>query len=84
MAFFEKVLKKEEGVDIEEFLNNLDEVSEESMYEDAEAFVKPIVLESDKECDVVLEELKKGNFILLNIANLAKRNTIKLRIWWAR
>ena len=72
------MLKKNDDVDIEEFLNNLD-VEEETMYEDADAFVKPISLQNDTDRDLAIEEVKKGNIILLNIADLSKRNAIKLR-----
>jgi len=65
-------------VDVEEFLNNLD-VQEESMYEDADALVKPFVLTKDQDVDVVLNEIKQGNFVLLNIADLNKRNQVKLK-----
>lgn len=78
MAFLDKLLKKQGGVDIEEFLNNLD-VEEESMYEDADAYVKPIIVQSDADIAAVTDELKKGNILLLNIGDLAKRNAIKLR-----
>ena len=78
MGFFEKVVGKKEELDIEEFLNNLD-VEEEAMYEDADAYVKPLNLQNDTDKDLVLEELKKGNVILLNIADLSKRNQLKLR-----
>lgn len=72
------MLKKNEDIDIEEFLNNLD-VEEETMYEDADAFVKPISLHNEGDRDLAIEEVKKGNIILLNIADLSKRNAIKLR-----
>ncbi len=65
-------------MDVEEFLNNLD-VQEESMYEDADALVKPFVLTKDQDVDVVLNEIKQGNFVLLNIADLNKRNQVKLK-----
>jgi len=78
LAFLEKVFKKKEEVDVEEFLNNLD-VQEESMYEDADALVKPFVLTKDQDVDVVLNEIKQGNFVLLNIADLNKRNQVKLK-----
>ncbi len=78
VAFLEKVFKKQDEFDIEGFLNNLD-VEEEAMYEDADAFVKPISLERDTDKDLVVEEVKKGNIILLNISELAKRNAVKLR-----
>ena len=78
MAFLEKVFRKEEDVNIEEFLNNLD-VEEENVYEDADALVKPVNLARDQDIEVVLNELKQGNFLLLNIGELKKRNAVKLR-----
>ncbi|MFH1586248.1 MAG: cell division protein SepF [Candidatus Diapherotrites archaeon] len=74
----EKLIGKKDEIDIEEFLNNLD-VEEETMYEDADAFVKPISLQGDEDRDLIVEEMKKGNIILVNIADLAKRNAIRLR-----
>ena len=74
----EKVLKKREGIDIEEFLNNLD-VEDETMYEEADAFVKPITLSTAEDAQVVVSEAKQGNIILLNIGDLSKRNAIKLK-----
>jgi len=78
MAFLDKVLKKEEEIDIEDFLNNLD-VEDETLYEDADAFVKPLNLEKSEDVEIVLNETKAGNIILLNIEILAKRNAIKLK-----
>jgi hypothetical protein len=78
MAFLQKVLKKSEEIDIEEFLNNLD-VEEEAELEDADAYVKPISLEKEEDTLTVIEEAKKGNIVLLNIGDLAKRNALKLR-----
>lgn len=79
MALFEKVFKKKgDEIDIEEFLNNLD-VREEDLYEDAEAFVKPVILDRQEDADLVIDEAKKGNIMLLNIENIVKRNPIKLR-----
>lgn len=67
-----------EELDIEEFLNNID-AEDENPYEDAEAFVKPVSLQSDTDKDAILEEAKAGNILLVNIADLSKRNAIKLR-----
>lgn len=78
MAFLEKVFRREENMDMEELLNNLD-VEEENEYEDADALVKPFQLAADKDVDVVVGELKQGNFVLLNIGELKKRNIVKLR-----
>lgn len=78
MAFLEKVLRKEEGIDIEEFLNNLD-TEDENIYEDADAFVKPMALNGDEDIENILKESKQGNIVLLNIEGLSKRNAIKLK-----
>lgn len=78
MPFLENVLGKRDEVNIEEFLNNLDE-EDDSLYEDADAYVKPIALQGEEDSTMAIEELKKGNFILLNIGDLSKRNAIKLR-----
>jgi SepF-like predicted cell division protein (DUF552 family) len=78
MAFLEKVFRKEEEMDMEEMLNNLD-VEEENTYEDADALVKPVNLVGDKDIDVAMNELKQGNFVLLNIGEMRKRNAMKLR-----
>src|SRR3989338_1279630 len=79
MSFFEKVFsKKAEDGQIEDFLNNLD-VSEESMYDNADALVKPMSLSEDSDVSKAVEEIKKGNILLLNIADIQKRNALKLR-----
>jgi len=78
MAFLEKVLKKEDSIDVEEFLNNLDE-DDETLYEEADAFVKPMVLLKDEDTETVLNEAKQGNIVLLGIDDMSKRNAIKLK-----
>ena len=79
MSLMKKLLgKSKEEVDIEEFLNNLD-VSEEEMYDDADAYVKPIALKADTDLKLVAKELKDGNIVLLNVSSLVKRNPIRLK-----
>ena len=78
MGLFKKVMTKDEGVDIEDFLNNLDEVEEES-YDDADAFVKPMDLVVDSDVEAIMNEAKQGNIVLMNISDLAKRNALKLK-----
>lgn len=79
MAFLEKLVgRREADLDIEEVLNNM-EVSEDNVYENADALVKPIVLNTDQDAAMVIEEAKKGNIVLLNIADISKRNALKLR-----
>lgn len=78
LSFLENVFKKEESIDIEEFLNNMD-MEDETLYEDADAFVKPLTLSQDADVDLVLEEARMGNIVLLNIEPMAKRNALKLK-----
>lgn len=78
MAFLEKVLKKNDEIDIEDFLNNLD-ADDETLYEDADAYVKPLTLATDADIEVIVNEAKAGNIILLNIGDLSRRNAIKLK-----
>lgn len=79
MGLFDKVMsKKEEPVDLEEFLNNLDEVEDEK-YEDADAFVKPMDLVVDADVNSIVTEVKSGNLVLMNISDLSKRNALKLK-----
>lgn len=78
MSFFNKVMSKKDNVDLEDFLNKLDEVQEET-YENADAFVKPMDLVVDADADAVIKEAKQGNLVLLNIADLQKRNKAKLK-----
>ncbi len=78
VAFVHKVFKRDDGIDIEEFLNTLD-VEEETMYEDADAFVKPMTLVTQEDANAVVHEAKEGNIVLLNIGGLAKRNVVKLK-----
>lgn len=70
--------KKEEPVDLEDFLNNLDEVEDEHI-EDADAFVKPMDLAVDADVTAIVNEAKSGNLVLVNIADLSKRNAMKLK-----
>jgi len=79
MAFMEKLLSrsKKDSVDIEEFLNNLD-VAEEEM-ENADAYIKPIILKADTDLKVIAKELKDGNTVLLNVVEVAKRNPVRLK-----
>lgn len=78
MGFFNKVMSKPESVDLEEVLNNMDQIEEES-YENADAFVKPMDLIVDADATAVINEVKAGNIVLVNIVDLKKRNATKLR-----
>lgn len=78
LSFFEKVMKKEDDVNLDEFLNTLDQVEEET-YENADALVKPLDLNTDVDAEAIIREVKQGNLVLANIADLNKRNKAKLK-----
>jgi len=78
LGFFDKVIKKESSVDLEDFLNNLDQVQEET-YENADALVKPLDLNTEVDAEAIVREIKQGNLVLANIADLNKRNKGKLK-----
>ena len=65
-------------VDVEDFLNNMN-VEEETVYEDADAYVKPVNLREAGDVQVVEKELKDGNLVLLNVEDMQKRNAKSLR-----
>ena len=41
--------------------------------------MKPLTLATDADTDMVLNEAKAGNIVLLNIGDLSRRNAIKLK-----
>ncbi|MCX6801001.1 MAG: cell division protein SepF [Candidatus Diapherotrites archaeon] len=77
MGLFNKVMSKQDS-DIEEFLNTIDEEPEEN-YEDADAFVKPMDLISEADATAIIKEAKSGNIVLVNIDDLSRRNSVKLK-----
>jgi hypothetical protein len=79
LGFFDKVMKKDSSsIDLDDFLNNLDAVQEET-YENADALVKPLDLNTDVDAEAIVREVKQGNLVLANIADLNKRNKAKLK-----
>ncbi len=79
MAFLEKVFRRTDDLDMDEFLNRLDTEEEDDVYADARALVKPIELTNEKDVESVVREVQTGNFVLLNIGDMRKRNLAKLR-----
>lgn len=80
VGFLKNVFQSEttSEIDIEDFLNNLD-VEEEAEYEPADAYVKPMALSGDEDAESVIQEVREGNIVLLNISALSKRNAMKLK-----
>lgn len=78
VGFFNKVMARNDSIDLEDFLNNMDAVEEES-YENADALVKPMDLNNDADAELVIKEVRRGNLALVSIADLNKRNKAKLK-----
>jgi len=78
MGFLGKIKGKSE-VDIEDYLDTLGLEEGDLLEEHADMWVKPYALEQVIDLEKVIDELKNGNIVLLNIEPLYKKNTIKLR-----
>jgi SepF-like predicted cell division protein (DUF552 family) len=71
MAFLDKMFSKKEEIDLDEFLNNMDV---DEIPEDIDFYVKPISLQSNNEVEIVINELKEKNIIILDVEGISKRN----------
>ncbi|NPA86953.1 MAG: cell division protein SepF [Candidatus Diapherotrites archaeon] len=69
--------RKREEIELDEFLASLEEGEE--ILEEAKMYVKPMQLLSQKDYDVVISELEKGNIVLLNIRPMASRNMMMVK-----
>lgn len=76
MALFEDMFSSKSGIDIDDFLNNM-EVEEEP--EDIDFYIKPITLQTNSDIETITKELKARNIVLLDIASLSKRNPKKTK-----
>ncbi len=78
MGLLDAILgKREEEIELDEFLASLEEGEE--MLEEAKMYVKPMQLVSQKDYDAVIQELEKGNIVLLNIKPLAAKNMVLVK-----
>lgn len=76
MAFFDNIFSRREELDVDDYLNNM-EVDEEP--EEVDFWIKPISLQTNAEVEEVVRELKERNIVLLDIANLSKRNAQRVK-----
>ena len=73
-------ISKDQDVDnIEEYMDSVDMDNVDVLHEAADFYVKPISLESESDVNVVMDELKQKNLVLLNVSGM-KRNTAKLKM----
>ncbi|MFN3910208.1 MAG: cell division protein SepF [Candidatus Anstonellaceae archaeon] len=64
---------------IEDFMDSAEMENVDVLHEAADFYVKPISLESEQDINLILDELKQKNILLLNISSL-KRNEAKLKM----
>lgn len=77
-----KSLGMSKGGDVEnigEFMDTMEMESVDVLHEAADFYVKPISLESESDVNVIMDELKAKNLILLNVSHM-KRNAAKLKM----
>ncbi len=82
MGIFEKIgkgLGMGKELNIEEYMNTVEMENVDVLHEAADFYVKPIALESENDLNVIQEELKARNIILLNVSPM-KRNAAKLKM----
>ena len=84
MGIFEKVSKglgMSKEMNIEEYMNTVEMENVDVLHEAADFYVKPIALETENDVNVIMEELKAKNIILLNVAPMSKQpNKLKQTI----
>ncbi len=84
MGIIEKItrglgLNKE--MNLEEYMNTVEMENVDVLHEAADFYVKPVALESEKDVNVIMEELKAKNIILLNVSPMSKQpNKLKQTI----
>lgn len=82
MGIFEKITKGlglSKEMDIGDCVNGIEMENVDVLHEAADFYVKPLPLESEADVNIIMEELKARNIILLNLSPL-KRNTAKVKM----
>ena len=81
MGVLEKLSKGlglSKDMEIEEFMDTVEMENVDVLHQAADFYVKPVALESEADVQVIMEELKNKNIILLNVSPMAKQ-TNKLK-----
>lgn len=71
--------KSTEVEKIEEFMDSAEMENVDVLHEAADFYVKPLSLDSEQDINLILDELKQKNILILNISTL-KRNEAKLKM----
>ena len=75
MGIIEKLassLGMSKGIDLEEYMDTVEMEEVDVLHEPADHYIIPIALEREDDTTVIMEELKKGNIVLLNISRMTK------------
>lgn len=72
-------LGKGEDADVEKYLNQLGLEEGDLMEEEADTWVTTRTLSNVSDVQDIMQEVKKGNIVLVDIEQLYKKNTVKLR-----
>ncbi|MFA5107996.1 MAG: cell division protein SepF [Candidatus Micrarchaeia archaeon] len=73
------ISKGGEVENIEDYMDTVEMENVDVLHEAADFYVKPIALESESDINVIMDELKQKNIVLLNVTHM-KRNTAKLKM----
>ena len=84
MGILEKISKSigvSKEMNLEEYMNTVEMENVDVLHEAADFYVKPIALESESDVQVIMDELKAKNIILLNVSPMSKQpNKLKQTI----
>jgi uncharacterized protein len=70
---FTKSLGVGKETNLEEYMNTVEMENVDVLHEAADFYVKPIALESEADVNVIMEELKAKNIVLLNVTPMSKQ-----------
>ena len=76
MGIFEKMsrgLGLSKDMDLEEYLETVEMENVDVLHQAADFYVKPVALEKESDVNVIMDELKNHNIILLNVKPLSKQ-----------
>jgi len=60
------------NMNIEEYIDTMEMEEIDALHEPADMYIKPIALERVEDVDVIIDELKKGNIVLLNVSRMIR------------
>ncbi|MEM4554339.1 MAG: cell division protein SepF [Candidatus Anstonellaceae archaeon] len=76
MGILEKITKSiglSREINLEEYMNAVEMENVDVLHEAADFYVKPLALEKEDDVNVIMEELKAKNIILLNVSPMSKQ-----------